>query len=56
METVIGLLGVAGLILLATSFTSKKSGGEDRRFKKKPGRALLGIACWVLGGIIAMFM
>ena len=56
METVLGLLGVAGLILLATSFRNKKSGGEDRRFKKKTGRALLGLACWAIAILIAMMM
>ena len=52
METVIGLLGIAGLICMACSFKARKNGGEDRRSKPKWKLRFLGLGLIVLAMII----
>ena len=52
MTTVVGLLGIIGLICMAFSFRARKGGGEDRRTKPKWKLRFLGLGLIVLALIL----
>ncbi len=49
-----GAIGCAGLYAVACSFMTRKDGGEDRRFKPKTIRAVVGWGCIILALVISM--
>ena len=52
MTTVVGLLGIIGLICMAFYFRARKGGGEDRRTKPKWKLRFLGLGLIVLALIL----
>lgn len=52
MTTVVGLLGIIGLICMAASFKARKDGGEDRRTKPKWKLRFLGLGLIVIAMIL----
>lgn len=53
METVVGLVGIVGLVLIASSYVVTKSGRVDKRYAFQLGRFWLGVALIGLGILLA---